>query len=184
MMSPAASEEEAPETARPGPRLMLAGITLLVILGTAGVLDPILAGQDDAAMADQALLDMQHIVDGLRSYSHDTLTLPTGVKGRTDVAWLYGPGLLPAANPFNIGGDGRPLGDALLNDAMGGDDWAGPYLEALPSDPWDRAFLVNVEGLVDGRERAMILSAGPNGVCETSALARQAEGDDIVLPLN
>lgn len=183
MTQPDASAEH-PEDTRPGPRLLLAGVTLLVIIGTAGVLSPVLQADDDDALRQTALVDMQRIVSGLRSYSHDTRTLPTGIQGRTDVAWLFGPGLLPAGNPFNTGGGKRPLDDVLLNDALGGESWSGPYLGELPVDPWERAYLVNVEGLVDGREHAMVLSAGPNQICETAATARKAEGDDVILPLN
>ncbi|MFT7462613.1 MAG: hypothetical protein ACI9EF_000955, partial [Pseudohongiellaceae bacterium] len=62
--------------------------------------------------------------------------------------------------------------------------WDGPYIDDLSPDPWGRALLVNVDGLVSGREQALVLSAGPDGVVSTSPTSPKAGGDDIVLLLN
>jgi hypothetical protein len=43
---------------------------------------------------------------------------------------------------------------------------------------------VNVEGLVDRRESAMVLSAGPNGIVETAAGAVRPSGDDLIQMLD
>jgi len=176
--------DETPRASR-RPRKLLTGLaSLALLLGTAGVVGPGVLDEVENVRQQTALNDMQSIVSGLRSYSRDTLTLPTGVEGRTDVAWLFGPGELPASVPFADLGPGRPLSDALLVASMGGSRWDGPYLEQLPIDPWDHAYLVSVSGLVDGRSPTLVLSAGPDGVCDTPARAHEPLGDDILLPLN
>ena len=47
--------------------------------------------------------EVEHCGNGARCfvrYVRDTLTLPTGVEGRTNITWLYGPGHIPAEQPF------------------------------------------------------------------------------------
>ncbi|MCB9899682.1 MAG: type II secretion system protein GspG [Planctomycetes bacterium] len=181
MPQTATDTPDVPLANRKGILEALVGLSILVSL--AGVVMPIVGGEIAGSRVEQAQADMLHIVNGLHAYTDDTLFLPTGIRGRTNVSWLYGPGELPQANPFAAGGEARPLSDVLLSDAMGGPGWQGPYLEELQPDPWGRAYLVNVDGLIDARESAMVLSAGPNGICETSAHASFAAGDDVVLPI-
>jgi hypothetical protein len=179
------TESDLQQPRRRGPSKLLQGLgSLALLVGLAGVVGPGVVDEVEHLRQQNALQDMQVIVEGLRDYSQDTLTYPTGIEGRTDVGWLYGPGELPSGVPFSGLGQSRPLADALLNPAMGGARWRGPYLEDVPSDPWERAYLVSVSGLVDGRTPALVLSAGPNGVCDTPANSLQPEGDDILLPLN
>lgn len=179
-----AEPSAAPRPPRRNSRALVGVLGLGLLLALAGVVGPGVADTLGEGRETSALKQLQGIVDGLRSYSHDTLTLPTGIKGRTDVSWLYGPGVLPLDNPFADGGSARPLSDALLDSTMGGMGWDGPYIDGLSADPWGQALLVNVDGLVNGREQALVLSAGPDGVVDTSPTARKAGGDDIILLLN
>lgn len=73
--------------------------------------------------------------------------------------------------------------------------WNGPYLEAVPLDPWGRPFVCNIRYLQDANvngtnqaerdEHAVFcLSAGPNGLWETSfddatELENSPGGDDV-----
>lgn len=166
------------------PGLLEALVGLSILVSLSGVVMPLVGSSIRGDLQTQALSDMQHIVDGLRAYQSTTLFLPTGVQGRTNVAWLHGPGDLPAGNTFAAGGDGQPLQDVLLDDAMAGSRWQGPYVDGLHPDPWGHAYLLNVEGLVDGREPPVVLSAGPNGIVDTPAGSAVAQGDDILLPIN
>jgi len=169
--------------ARPGMLEALVGLSVLVALS--GVLMPAVAEEAGESRRISALADMQSIGEGLARYAQDTLFLPTGVQGRTNVAWLYGPGNIPAGQPFGQGGEGRALDDALLRPAMGGERWAGPYVAGgLAPDPWGNAYLVNADGWLTPQERPMVLSAGPNGVVETAADARAPGGDDLLLLLD
>lgn len=47
-------------------------------------------------------------------------------------------------------------------------------------DPWGQGYLIDIASTKDGRIRASVTSAGPNGIFE-SGRHRTAEGDDIVL---
>jgi len=168
----------------PPPALLESLVALALMLSLSGVVMPAVAdGIAEGRVAD-AQGAMHDIARGLAAYSADTLFLPTGREGRTNVAWLYGPGELPADNSFIEGGEGRALADALLEDVLGGEGWNGPYLPGLSPDPWGRAYLVNVDGWIDGREVAMVLSAGPNGRVETAATENRPGGDDVILLLD
>ena len=179
--------EQGPQPPRPPrrrSRLLEGVVGLGLLLGLSGVVAPGVMDELEEQRVVSATRQMQLIVEGLRAYSQDTLTFPTGRHGRTNVSWLYSPGELPEGNPFADGGEARTLADVLIDDTMGGMAWQGPYIDELAPDPWGRAFLVNVQGLVTGRERAMVLSAGPDGVVQSEGVTLQPAGDDILLALN
>jgi len=162
------------------PGLLEALVACSVLVSLSGVVMPVVAEGAQNARLQDANEGVQGIADALRDYSSDTLFLPTGARGRTNLSWLYGPGEMPTDNSFAEGGEARSLDDFLVNDAMGGGNWNGPYVADLQADPWGQAYLVNVDGWLDLRERALVLSAGPNGRVETSPYARAAGGDDVV----
>ena len=177
---PVPEDLHAPARQGGRPGLLEALVALGILVSLSGVLMPAIGEEVGEARRMQTLADMDAIAGALARYQADTLTLPTGIGGRTDVAWLYGPGKIPAANPFSAGGEARALEDALLNASLGGTRWAGPYLGALSPDPWGGAYLVNVDGWLDARERPMILSAGPDGIVQTAPDAREPGGDDLL----
>ena len=158
-------------------------IGLAVLVSLAGVVAPVVGSATSRSDVAEAEARMLHIVEGLNAYSRDTLYLPTGDQGRTDVSWLYGPGVIPAENPFAAGGEARPLDEVLMVPAMGGRNWNGPYIDAVEADPWGNAFLVNVDGLIDSREEAMVLCAGPDGIVQTAPWDRRPAGDDLLMLL-
>jgi hypothetical protein len=168
--------------ARPGFLEAVVGLSVLVALS--GVLMPVVRSSVGESRGLEAQHDMQGIAEGLAAYSHDTLFLPTGVEGRTNVAWLYGPGNIPAGQPFASGGEARSLSDVLQNPSMGGERWSGPYAGPLQADPWGNAYLVNVDGFLSPRERAVILCAGPDGRIESAADATRPAGDDLLLSID
>jgi len=169
--------------ARPGFLEAIVGLSVLVALS--GVLMPTIREEVGEGRVLQAQSDMQAIAEGLAAYARDTRFLPTGTEGRTNVAWLYGPGNIPAGNSFGTGGETRSLDDALMNASMGGERWTGPYVAAgLRPDPWGNAYLVNVDGFVSPRERALIVSAGPDGRMDTAPDAQRASGDDLILAVD
>ncbi len=167
---------------RPGVLEALVGLSVLVALS--GVLMPAVGEEVAESRTVAALGDLQAISEGLARYSRDTLFLPTGVEGRTNVAWLYGPGAIPAGHSFGHGGEGRPLDDALLVNAMGGERWAGPYVAGLSADPWGHAYLVNADGWLTRQEQPLVLSAGPDGIVQTPDDAWEPSGDDLLVVLD
>ena len=163
-----------------GPGTLEALVALSILISLSGVLMPAIGEEVGEARRLQAYADMDAIATGLLHYQGDTRFLPTGIEGRTDVAWLYGPGQIPANNVLADGGQARPLDDALLNPSLGGARWGGPYIPALGPDPWGNAYLVNADGWLDVRETAFILSAGPDGIVQTPSEARSPHGDDLI----
>ncbi len=163
-----------------GPGVLEALVALGILISLSGVLMPAVGEQVGQARVDHAYADMLEIARGMAQYSRDTLFLPTGVQGRTNVAWLYGPGEIPAGNSFGKGGEGRALDDVLQNASMGGAAWAGPYSAPLTPDPWGHAYLVNADGWISARERAVVLCAGPDGAVQTGPEDRTASGDDLL----
>jgi len=163
-----------------GPGYLEALVAMSILVSLSGVLMPAVGEQVGQARVDQAYAEMIDIAKGLAQYSRDTLYLPTGVQGRTNVAWMYGPGEIPAGQQFGSGGEARPLQDALSNNTMGGDAWAGPYGGTLAADPWGHAYLVNVDGWVNAREHAVVVSAGPDGIVQTLPISSAPSGDDLL----
>ncbi len=163
-----------------GPGYLEALVAMSILVSLSGVLMPAVGEQVGQARVDQAYADMIDIAKGIAHYSRDTLFLPTGVQGRTNLAWMYGPGEIPSGHQFGSGGEARPLEDVLSNNSMGGAAWAGPYGGTLTPDPWGHAYLVNVDGWINAREHAVVLSAGPDGIAETLPLSASPAGDDLL----
>lgn len=76
--------------------------------------------------------------------------------------------------------------------------WNGPYLASVPLDPWERPYVCNTRHLEDAgipgvtraaaeRHAVFCISAGPNGVFDTSLSDESelfaAQGDDIGWPI-
>ena len=174
------SKPSTSNSKRKGPGFLEAIVALSILVSLSGVVMPAVGEQVGQARTNQAYADMIDIAAGLAHYSKDTRFLPTGVQGRTNLAWLYGPGEIPGGHDFGTGGEARALDDALMNAALGGDAWNGPYADELSADPWGHAYLVNVEGWINQREHAIVVSAGPDGVVETAPDATAPGGDDLL----
>lgn len=76
----------------------------------------------------------------------------------------YGPGRLPD-------GDG-PVVHPAHRQVLGSAQHLADVLASMPVDGWDRCFIVT---------STLVMSAGPNGVFETSLTAQVAGGDDIAV---
>ena len=77
-----------------------------------------------------------------------------------------------------------PLSAVLLENARGAPSWRGPYLDRVPIDPWGRAWVVSFDPSRT-REPVVIVSAGPDGVLNTTPTEAAITGDDVgivVLP--
>jgi type II secretory pathway pseudopilin PulG len=177
---------QGPPRRRKGPGLLEALVGLSILVSLSGVVMPLIGADVEAERMISAQSDMQAIARGLMDYKRDTLFLPTGVRGKTDLGWLYGPGAIPRDNHFAEIGSARELSDALLNPSLGGPGWLGPYADEaqLGPDPWGQAYVVHVDGWITGRKNPFVLSAGPNGVLETRPVDRRPAGDDLLFMLN
>ncbi|MHC4944952.1 MAG: type II secretion system protein GspG [Planctomycetota bacterium] len=155
-------------------------VIIAIVLGLAGVVVPIVAQEMNDSKKANAIADINRIATALNQYIKDTLYFPTGTEGTTTLHYLYTDGTLPQQNPF-ASGEGKHVSEFLCSNFHGGERWKGPYLNSVSIDPWGNAYLVNVQGFYSVNERAMILSAGPDGVVETPTASLNPEGDDLML---
>jgi prepilin-type N-terminal cleavage/methylation domain-containing protein len=64
--------------------------------------------------------------------------------------------------------------------------WLGPYLQTIPTfDPWNHSYLVNIKDADAATDAVYVVSAGQDGIVQTSAntvsaATLVASGDDIV----
>jgi general secretion pathway protein G len=155
-------------------------IILAIIVGLAGVVVPIVSQEVKDSQKARAIADINRIATGVNQYIKDTLFYPTGNQGSTTFHYLYSEGNIPQNNIFATG-EGRHLDEFLGSKNLGGARWKGPYLQSTPIDPWGNAYIINVEGFFNPAERAMILSAGPDGVVNTTPRSVSPAGDDLML---
>ncbi len=116
-------------------------------------------------------------------YPEDSPALGTGwnLAGHAD------PGRPARNNAFNHLVRNDPNADGVV-DAQdyprAGRAWNGPYLATLGLDPWGHAYVISVGAVeLGGRPispgaQAWVLSAGPNGILETTPDAVVLGGDD------
>jgi len=163
-------------------------ILALVILASAALVYPVVTSEIMRANRARAVEQCRRIAVGIEKYLHDkaltTKKYPSDPITGKHYHWLRGPGALPLNNPFS---DGEPHGSLerlLLHRERDNKAWNGPYVDSIEPDPWGNAYLMNSEALFNNQERKWILSAGPNGVVDTSAESTETRGDDIgrILP--
>jgi hypothetical protein len=156
-------------------------LTALILVTVAVVAPEVeaVAGENARTLA---LADANAIGVALRSVSADAggkLFAALGASPR----WLYGPGVLPRDNAFAREG-GFPLSGVLVANEVREPEWRGPYLERVPIDPWGRAYVVNCDA--SRRDQPVfIVSAGPDGVVNTTPKDGAISGDDagiILMP--
>jgi type II secretory pathway pseudopilin PulG len=155
-------------------------IILAIIVGLAGVVVPIVSQEVQDSKKGNAVADLNRIATALNQYIKDTLYFPTGNMGSTSFHFLHTDGNLPVENVFDSG-DHCHVDRFLASSEFGGARWRGPYLQSGFCDPWGGAYIINVQGFFNPGERAMILSAGPDGLLATPPTALSPEGDDLML---
>jgi type II secretory pathway pseudopilin PulG len=158
-------------------------IVLALIVGFAGIVVPIISHEALTAKQNEATEDLNRIASAVNLYIRDTLLYPTGVNGATTYHYLYTEGEIPLDNPL-ASGPGISLDDFLNSGDYGGDHWQGPYLSGVGADPWGNAYLVNIHGYFNSSERTLVLSAGENGVIDTTLVSTQPGGDDLLIVLD
>lgn len=58
-------------------------------------------------------------------------------------------------------------------------DWAGPYLDSIPIDPWGNNYFFDEDYTINGADHTVIGSFGPNGVGPNLY-----DADDVIIILN
>src|SRR5262245_62747581 len=154
----------------------LAALVLITVAVVAPEVDAV-AGR---AARTAALADVNAIGVALRSAIKDAGEGIFGAPGEA-AHWMFGPGVLPRDNA-SASHRGVPLSSVLLSNGAKAADWRGPYLERVPIDPWGRAYIVRLNG-GHAHQPMLILSAGPDGVLNTTFSDGAITGDDVGIVL-
>lgn len=154
-------------------RLILS-ITLAAGLTTSVV--PVLSAGGNEALRDRTRVDCARIAAALTQAIHDTdrTALQTEHRG-----WLLGDGAIAEGIDASAATT-RALNDHLVSGAGAAQtgEWQGPYMMSVNPDAWGNAYAVDAASLrTDGT--TWVISAGPDGVLETSGDDAETRGDDI-----
>lgn len=180
-------------------------IAMIVVLGlVAGLLAPGYAADNETNIA-RAQADMQGIKAALDRFRADNAAWPNRVQG-ADAATNSAEVLYSAGNAISSPNT-WPVNDdrvykELASYFAGGNEreypaktWKGPYLAAMPADPWGNTYLVGIKNAEKSDLPVWIISAGPDGILQTPmdspvcmdgksldpASGTVAAGDDICL---
>ncbi|MFT7619618.1 MAG: type II secretory pathway pseudopilin PulG [Planctomycetota bacterium] len=156
-------------------------LTLTLLLAVAAVClpgplpDPV--SKEDKA----AILYCRAIAFALDEYRADTGFSPIGREGKRTCSWLRGPGVDPQFNEHPGKHPTELFWFVTANKMGGGDKWSGPYMSELEPDPWGRRYVVLIAQPKEENDpvRNWILSAGPDGMIDTSLTDSVPSGDDL-----
>jgi hypothetical protein len=163
-------------------------LTLSAIMASAAIVVPVLSDQtsDDDRAAATAGCNL--IATALLRYTADTTFPPSGFRGQASYLWLRGPGEAPAASAAP-GGWVASLSWFLTKNYMADVRWLGPYLDEVPVDPWGRQYIVLCGAWWPGQSargtaHAWVLSAGPDGILDTTSADAELAGDDLGIEID
>ena len=166
----------------------LAAVTAIAA-GITAVMLPVAKDRIEKAKITNAMEEAKLLATAVINFYNDTGQLPNSdtVKflftGTTANVPLYDTSELTSddAKWPDAATNGSSISDWLISQPSNFAGWDGPYLtnaeadEAL--DPWGHAYLIQVEETTSSGDAAAIyvISAGPNGIIETSRL-QEADG--------
>lgn len=155
------------------------GIIIFVISLLLGIILPIWVLEKKRSEKELATHQLEQLVEPAMEFLRDLKKISSKEEN-----FLVGPGNLP--KPI----DGEKHESLLQIMSKGFEkeskiqiegSWQGPYLYDIPSDPWRRCYLF--VGLRAESDHQWILSAGPNGILETSSSDLELKGDDLGIRL-
>ena len=155
-------------------------VVVAIIVALAGVLVPLVTHELEDSRRVTARAHVNRLATGLTNFVRDTSYAPTGKNGAPQYHFLFSEGTLPESNSFASGGS-TGMADFLERNTTGTTNWKGPYVKDVGSDPWGSCYLINTHGFFTARERAWVLSAGPNRRVDTRPLDDQPQMDDIAI---
>ncbi|MBL0226243.1 MAG: prepilin-type N-terminal cleavage/methylation domain-containing protein [Geobacteraceae bacterium] len=169
-------------------------VVAAIIAILAGILVPMIFNQIDEAKKTRALADCKTISNAVMLFRKDTGKWPYYMPGDCSFTYLA---ILGSGNtPANTSGDWQlGLNDVALklilnlpsaNPPIAQTCYNGKaqnYFSQDSPDPWDNAYAINAANFAT-TDPVWVISAGPNGVLETSAISQTlndllAGGDDI-----
>jgi len=173
-------------------------VVVAVIAILAAVLTPYITKYIDDSKIAKARNETQVVAAAVTNAYKDLGRWPNRNTAATDYGGLYTGTTTPAAAFFGAatgwtaaGAGWNSLDTHLVTNghtypATGDTRWAGPYAVTLPVDPWGRPYVINAANFTSATTPptpVWVLSAGPNGVINTSIATTPAAsvtgGDDI-----
>jgi len=181
-------------------------VVLAIIAVLAAILTPIVTGYLDQARVARAQADAKTIADAIKLYQRDTgrwpvyasasdfssntiagaKTLIGGNSGSNPadgaVTWGVGAAIASSSLETYLNGNFTNLSTTI---AFPKAAFRGPYIASLDSDPWGNKYLLTASNLAGTANHAYVISAGPNGLLDTTVNQGAAQpfavgSDDIV----
>jgi prepilin-type N-terminal cleavage/methylation domain-containing protein len=177
-------------------------VEIIVVIGViailAAILTPYVTKYIDDSRVAKARNETQVIGAAVTNFYKDTGRWPNRQTATTNYGGVYSGTTAPTVAFFGTTNWTAVASWDSLNQhlirpnlrgyvATGDQKWNGPYATELPTDPWGRPYVINAREL-DTQPLptaqpipAWVMSAGPNGVLDTSILATVTVpvGDDI-----
>lgn len=155
-------------------------VVAAIIAILAGILVPMIFSQIDEAKLSRAKGDIRSLSSGIYAFRKDVGQWPAC----SNTTLLRGLGSLDDAAITALGFDytkPNQFSEHLMTDdnACYGDMWKGPYFGSVEADPWGNAYIVSALNFGVATAPVLIISAGPDGVFQTTAASNIALGDDI-----
>jgi prepilin-type N-terminal cleavage/methylation domain-containing protein len=172
-------------------------IVLAVVAILAAILVPVIGNNINQAKIARAAGDVKAIGEAIVRFRQDLGYWPLRDAAGNNVQELVSSGTIPSPSAVTTTWQGKTtlLLDAHLVNGIftqyqrgpspqGVPCWNGPYLSALKTDPFNQAFLVNVENFYNGTNATVyVLCAGTDKVTDTNFEGGAAGGDDISFQL-
>lgn len=149
-----------------------------LIVAAAGIVYPLVSAEIRETKISRALDDTARIASAVMRAQRDAGAMPGSDGPGMPAAALVTRGRQPAGLPL---GHVRRLSSflgALPPAQISKGPWKGPYLGEVGCDPWKRAYVVLVPPAA-AMAHAWALSAGPDGLLQTTESSSSLEGDDI-----
>ncbi len=144
-----------------------------------GIILPIWVLEKKRSEKEFAIHQLEQLVEPTMKFLRDLQKISS-----KDQEFLVGPGNLPKP----VDGEKHESLLQIMNQGFGSESkiqiegaWQGPYLHDIPTDPWRRCYLF--VGLRAESDHQWLLSAGPNGILETSSSDLELKGDDLGIRL-
>lgn len=188
-------------TSERGLSLVELAMTLAVTAILSGVAVPAVQDYVDEARVTRAVQDTHAIATAVARFTSDVIGQHANVRAWELFDVLVGAGAIPAvgangdaawvapAESAEVGSldeqlvtNGPNYSSSPRRQAGGIRGWHGPYLEAgVGPDPWGNRYAINVQALSNGASCTVVVSAGPNGLIETTfeGAVILAGGDDV-----
>jgi type II secretion system protein G len=132
-------------------------VELMIVIAVIGILAaiaiPNFLSYRKKAKEAQALYDMEAIKKGVMALALDTGMWPSGGNAQAS------PGMGGGVEAADLSAPGA----GLMSTDGSFPGWEGPYLQAIPKDPWGRDYHFDEDYNLNGQAVVALVSGGANG---------------------